>query len=65
MVGKGAEKKQKQANTDSTMLKSRQLAVDLCPQASQSVGAQSETTTARILKMFEFLTNIKERMMLQ
>lgn len=40
----------KKANTDSTMLKSRQLVVDLCPQASQSDRAHRETTTAQILK---------------
>lgn len=33
---KGRNKKKKRTNTASTMLKSRQLAVDLCPQASQS-----------------------------
>lgn len=43
----------KEANTDSTMLKSRQLAVDFCPQASQSDGAHGDDTTTQILTLCE------------
>lgn len=56
MVGKGSFLSFffvcKEANTDSTMLKSRQLAVDFCPQASQSDGAHGDETT-QILTMSE------------